>query len=107
MESLRSSIRIERAALIAVNHARQLIGLRAMTTAPSPRERKVSAQGMVEFALALPFLLVLILGLIEAGRLLFIYSATQTASREGARYGSAAGDLNAFTTRYQGCSGIR
>src|SRR3990172_5783961 len=56
-----------------------------------PKEEK--AQGMVEFALVLPLLLLLVLGIIEAGRMLFLYSAVMTSSREAARYGSAAGGI--------------
>ena len=55
--------------------------------------KKGFGQGMVEFALVLPLLLLLVYGVIEAGRLLFIYSAVFTSSREGARYGSASGDV--------------
>lgn len=69
--------------------------------------RRFSAQGMVEFALALPFLLVLALGIIEAGRMLLIYSATLTSSREAARYGSAAGDVGGYVAHFQDCAGIR
>jgi hypothetical protein len=65
------------------------------------------AQGIVEFALTLPILLVLLLGIIEAGRLLFIYSAVNSASREAARYGSAAGEVGSFLKYYQDCGGIR
>ncbi|GAI52994.1 unnamed protein product, partial [marine sediment metagenome] len=71
------------------------------------RFRKKSAQGLVEFALVLPLLLLLILGIIEAGRLLFIYSAVNTASREAARYGSAAGDVGGYVAHYEDCAGIR
>lgn len=49
-------------------------------------------QGMVEFALILPLLLLLLLGVIEVGRMLVIYSSVQAASREAARYAAAAGD---------------
>jgi hypothetical protein len=41
----------------------------------SIRLSKDKAQGMVEFALVLPLLLLLVYGIIEAGRMLFIYSA--------------------------------
>ncbi len=78
-----------------------------MNTVLSKLQRKERAQGMAEFALALPFLLMLVLGVIEAGRLLFIYSATNTASREAARYGSAAGDIGGYVAHYQDCDGIR
>ena len=40
---------------------------------------------MVEFALAIPFLLVLAMGVIEFGRLMFSYSAVVSAAREAAR----------------------
>lgn len=69
--------------------------------------QKESAQGMVEFALVLPMLLILIFGVIEIGRLLFIYSAVSTASREAARYGSAAGNNGSGIPRYEDCAGIR
>ncbi len=55
------------------------------------KSKKESAQGMVEFALVLPLLLVLALGIIEAGRLLVIYTSVMAASREATRYASAAG----------------
>jgi Flp pilus assembly protein TadG len=64
-------------------------------------------QGIVEFALTLPILFVLVLGVIESGRLLFIYSAVNTASREAARYGSASGQVSSTLVNYKDCSGIR
>lgn len=69
--------------------------------------KKERAQGMVEFALVLPLLLVLMLGIIEAGRLMFIYSSVNSASREAARYGSAAGEVTSFVKYYQDCVGIK
>ena len=51
--------------------------------------RKEKAQGMVEFALVLPLLLLVMFAVIEFGRLLFTYSAVFSASREAARYGAA------------------
>ena len=72
------------------------------------RCHKDRGQGMVEFALVLPLLLVVMFGLIEAGRLLFIYSVVFTSTREAARYGSAAGILTSGTIyQYQDCAGIR
>lgn len=64
------------------------------------------AQGMVEFALVFPILLVLIYGIIEFGRLLFIYSSVTTASREAARYGSAVNRVGGNTPQYLDCAGI-
>ncbi len=65
------------------------------------------AQSIVEFALALPVILLIMLGIMEFGRLLLFYSAITTSSREGARYGSAAGDIGGFVTHYEDCDGIR
>ncbi len=62
---------------------------------------------MVEFALVFPIILLITYGIIEFGRLVFIYAAVTGASREGARYGAAAGDLGGNLTRYyMDCDGI-
>ena len=69
---------------------------------------KSRAQAMVEFAIVLPILLLLLYGILETGRFLFIYSSTVTASRQAARYGSATGAGLATTSpRFQDCAGIR
>ncbi|ADI02676.1 TadE/TadG family type IV pilus assembly protein [Syntrophothermus lipocalidus] len=44
-------------------------------------------QALVEFALILPILLVLIMGIIEFGRIFFSYLVITELAREGARYG--------------------
>ena len=64
-------------------------------------------QGIVEFALIFPILILLVVGIFEFGRLIYIYSATVTASREAVRYGSAAGDVGGGIPHYQDCRGIR
>lgn len=69
--------------------------------------KKNKAQAMVEFAIVLPMLLLLLYGLLEAGRLLFIYSTIVTASRQAVRYGSATGEGAGSVPRYQDCAGIR
>jgi Flp pilus assembly protein TadG len=73
--------------------------------------RKSKAQALVEFAIVLPLLMLLLYGLLEAGRILFLYSTVVTASRQAARYGSASGvgngTGNASEPRYQDCDGIR
>ncbi len=51
------------------------------------RRDRLPAQGLVEFALLLPVLLMIILGTIEFGRILFIYTNINNAAREGTRYG--------------------
>ncbi len=44
-------------------------------------------QAMVEFALILPLLLLVVVGIFEFGRVMFIYSNLFNAAREGVRYG--------------------
>lgn len=73
----------------------------------SGKRKRENAQGMVEFALILPILLLVVLGIVEFGRLLFFYSSVTSASREGARYGAAVGEISAGVDRYEDCAGIR
>ncbi len=68
--------------------------------------RKKQAQAMVEFMLALPLLIVLLYGIIEVSRLVFIFASVANASRQAARYGSAAGEID-NVHYYQDCEGIR
>jgi hypothetical protein len=77
----------------------------------APIERKTAsifnrAQGMTEFALALPIVLLLILGVIEFGRLMVAFSSAYTASREAARYGTANGISDNGVPYYRDCNGI-
>ncbi|MHB0967281.1 MAG: TadE/TadG family type IV pilus assembly protein [Bellilinea sp.] len=51
------------------------------------------AQGIVEFALAFPVFLLIVLGIFEFGRLFIIYTSVYAAAREGARYGAAVDNL--------------
>jgi Flp pilus assembly protein TadG len=71
--------------------------------------RRISSrgQGLVEFMLVLPILLLLTLGIVEFGRLFAIYSMVTSASREAARYGASVGDNGSGTPRYLDCSGMR
>lgn len=64
-------------------------------------------QGLVEFALVIPILLLLFWGIIEASRLLFVYNSVMLSSREAVRYGSATGKVAGGKTYYQDCTGIR
>jgi hypothetical protein len=70
--------------------------------------KKERAQSMVEFALIFPLLLLITYGIIEMGRMLFIYVALTNAAREGARHGAAAGDVDDLTRtpHYADCEGI-
>lgn len=56
-------------------------------------KRRHRGQGMVEFALAVPIFVVLLLGVIEFGRLFITFTSVYAAAREGARYGAAADNL--------------
>jgi Flp pilus assembly protein TadG len=70
-----------------------------------PKER---AQAIVEFAIVLPILMLLLVGILEVGRMIFIYSAVNNASREAARYGSAVGLADGGVySKFQYCSEIR
>ncbi|MGD2162761.1 MAG: pilus assembly protein, partial [Anaerolineales bacterium] len=69
--------------------------------------RKERGQGLVEFALVLPIFLMLIMGIVEFGRLMFIYNSVATASREAARYGASVGINTAGVEHFRDCSGIR
>jgi hypothetical protein len=69
--------------------------------------RKDRGQGMVEFALVLPLLMTLMVGIIEVGRLFFTYSSVAVASREAARYASASGTSINNVPYYLDCMGIR
>ena len=72
------------------------------------RKNKTKAQGMVEFALALPVFLLAVFGVIELSRFFLIYSSVYTASREAARYGSSVGlSADGFTPHDQDCAGIQ
>jgi len=66
-----------------------------------------TGQGLVEFSLVIPMLLLLMLGIMEFGRLMFYYSATIASSREAARYGSAIQDIGGGIPQYKDCEGIR
>ncbi len=44
-------------------------------------------QALVEYALLLPIFLLLAMGILDLGRVVYFYSAINNAAREGARYG--------------------
>jgi Flp pilus assembly protein TadG len=70
-------------------------------------KKKTRGQATVEMALVLPIFLLLVVGIMEVGRIIFIYNAVYTASREGARYGASTGVNGSGTPRYNDCAGIR
>lgn len=88
--------------------ARLIARLRPFNRSAKARPR---GQGLLEFALILPLLLLFILGIIEVGRMLAIYSSLSSAARQAARYGSVAGDSDALTSLeqpfYLDCAGMK
>jgi len=63
-----------------------------------------NAQTMVEFALVFPIVLLITYGIMEFGRMVYIYAAVTGSAREGARYGAASGNL--VNPYFRDCSGI-
>ena len=64
-------------------------------------------QAITEFAMALPILLFVVFGLLEAGRAVFMYAAVTNASREAVRYATAYGVDENDVLHYQNCAEIR
>lgn len=52
------------------------------------KDTKSKGQSLAEFALILPMFLLVVMGIFDLGRGIFIYSAVHNAAREGARYGA-------------------
>jgi Flp pilus assembly protein TadG len=73
-------------------------------TSKLPTER---AQAIVEFSIVLMILVMVLVGIFEVGRLMFIYAAVNNASREAARYASAIGLDDSGNLKYQYCDGIK
>ena len=65
------------------------------------------AQAMVEFAIALPVLLVLLVGIMEVGRMILTYAMVVNASRDAVRYASAVGKGDDGYNKYNNCVGIK
>ena len=60
-----------------------------MSGGPLPAQRRRSrGQALAEFALAIPLFVLLLFGLIDIGRLVYVNNAISQAAREGARYGA-------------------
>jgi Flp pilus assembly protein TadG len=57
-----------------------------------PSRRLCAGQGLVEFALTLPLLILIMVGILDLGRIYFAYMSIVNASREGARAGAASNE---------------
>jgi Flp pilus assembly protein TadG len=64
-------------------------------------------QAMVEFMLVLPVLMLILMGIIEFGRIFATYAMISSASREASRYGASVGDNGSGVPRYLDCTGMR
>jgi len=74
------------------------------------RKRKnlgTRAQALVEFAIALPLLLVMLVGIMEVGRMIITYALVNNASRDAVRYASAVGRGDDGFYKYKNCLGIQ
>ncbi|MEM5774470.1 MAG: TadE/TadG family type IV pilus assembly protein, partial [Anaerolineaceae bacterium] len=69
--------------------------------------KKERGQGLVEFALVIPVLLLLMMGIFEFGYFFFVYSSVNTASREAVRYGAGSGANPSGVVYSMDCAGIR
>jgi len=78
-------------------------------TIPSQKRRnRPAGQALVEFALIIPVLLFIIIGIIDLGRAFHAYIAITNASREGARYATRPGVKTDDLYTYEGkcdCAG--
>jgi len=75
------------------------------TTVRRDRSRKKpNAQGLVEFALIAPILLLVLFGIIDFGWMVFNFSQLDNGMRESARYGSVIG--LGGTNQMKDCAGI-
>lgn len=68
--------------------------------------RSKRAQALVEFAIALPVLMLVLVGIFEAARMIFTYAAVTTAAREASRYASAYGIGDGGVEKYKDCTYI-
>jgi Flp pilus assembly protein TadG len=64
-------------------------------------------QALVEFAIALPVLLVLLVGIMEVGRMILTYTLVNNSSRDAVRYASAVGRGDDGLLKYNNCAGIK
>lgn len=71
------------------------------------KPHRTRGQAMVEFAVAMPVLLLMLYGIMEFGRMVFMYSLVNTASRDAARYASAYGYSEDGYLKYKYCAGIK
>lgn len=67
-----------------------------------PSKRQQRGQSMVEFALVLPIMLLLMMGMVDFSRMLGVYLILQHSAREGARLGITGATDSEIVSRVQG-----
>jgi hypothetical protein len=67
----------------------------------SPREGR-RGQSLVEFALVLPILLILLLGILDFGRAIFAYNSVSNGASSGARVAVVNQDIDVITAAVEG-----
>ena len=73
-------------------------GRRMMTILrPFGRQHRTRGQSLVEFALILPILLILMLGILDFGRAIFAYNSVSNGARSGARVAIVNQDIDEIT----------
>lgn len=68
---------------------------------------RARGQSMVEFSMVLPILMLVIFGLLEVGRAVFMYAVVTNASREAVRYATAYGVNESDVLHYHNCAEIK
>ena len=61
------------------------------------RRKRTRGQSLVEFALVLPILLILLLGILDFGRAIYAYNSVSNGARSGARVAIVNQDLGDIT----------
>lgn len=89
-------------------------GMGSSAAYSAPKRSKTRAQSLVEFALVGPLFFLLLLGVIEGGRLMFVDHELANGTKEGARYamvhgsksGSAASSASVKTAMMAKMTGV-
>lgn len=77
--------------------AKGLVRIRAR--GPERSHARSAGVALVEFAIVLPIFAVMVFGLIDIGRIVYVNNAAAEGAREGSRYGSVAARSNTSSSR--------
>ncbi|MDQ7027923.1 MAG: TadE/TadG family type IV pilus assembly protein [Anaerolineae bacterium] len=73
---------------------------------PQIKQHRESGQALAEFALIFPILLMVIVGIIDFGRIVFVFSDASSSLRDAARYAEVLG-FDSSNPDYVNCDAIR